>query len=199
MDENLLRQRRNLISISLVIILFNVAGGEIGDTVNLLGGVITGLDKDVLIAAAWVMFGYFLWRYWLYSHTVMHQLERALDLQIASSRDFSNLCFHHNVSAMPNKIIYSLVYTEGQDRLIEQIRHIRFDRNDSSQNLTLWASTSTPDDNCDDSVVLVSVRSDWMWAILFTSFFRSLVFDKAFTDFVLPYLLSISAVLIAVM
>lgn len=65
MDADLLRQRRNLIAISTVLLLFDFADVKI-TKIGVLGTDLLVGDARVLMAAAWLMWLYFFVRYYQY-------------------------------------------------------------------------------------------------------------------------------------
>lgn len=64
MNPDLLRQRRNLIAISAVLLVFDFANVKI-TKVSVLGTELVG-NAQVLMACAWILWGYFLLRYFQY-------------------------------------------------------------------------------------------------------------------------------------
>lgn len=69
MGADLLRQRRNLLVVSLALICVSLAGAEFGNKVGLMGTEITFARKWVLVAGAWVLWAYFFGRYLQYLGT----------------------------------------------------------------------------------------------------------------------------------
>ncbi len=65
MTTGLLRQRRNLISVSIIIILYYVGNIEISQ-LNFLGNRIKLGNPNVISYFLWLLFFYFFYRYWLY-------------------------------------------------------------------------------------------------------------------------------------
>lgn len=65
MDPDILRQRRNLIGLSVALSLFELAGGELTKS-SLFFGVLTFKNTGIVLTLAWASLFYFLWRYWLH-------------------------------------------------------------------------------------------------------------------------------------
>lgn len=63
MDEDLRRQRRNLIAISFVLLVFDFANVTIGK-VSVLGTELLVGNAKVLYSSAWLVWGYFFLRYY---------------------------------------------------------------------------------------------------------------------------------------
>jgi len=64
--------RRNLVVISMGFILFSLGGATLGDgtgkiTITILAGSITFKNPEILVCFAWIMFGWFLFRFWQFS------------------------------------------------------------------------------------------------------------------------------------
>jgi hypothetical protein len=65
MNSDLLRQRRNLIAISTVLLIFDFAHVEVAK-VSVLGTELLVGNTRMLMVCAWVLWGYFLLRYYQY-------------------------------------------------------------------------------------------------------------------------------------
>jgi hypothetical protein len=65
MNQDLLRQRRNLIATSAFLVLFDIANVQVAK-VSLLGNELIIGNVQVLIYSAWCLWGYFLLRYYQY-------------------------------------------------------------------------------------------------------------------------------------
>lgn len=65
MNPDLLRQRRNLIAISVVLLIFDFAKVTI-TKVSVLGTELLVGNAQVLMVCAWILWGYFLLRYYQY-------------------------------------------------------------------------------------------------------------------------------------
>ncbi len=66
MGADLLRQRRNLLVISLALVAVQLAGATFEGKVSIFGAGITFDHPERLLLGAWVLWGYFLLRYWQY-------------------------------------------------------------------------------------------------------------------------------------
>jgi len=65
-DSGLLRQRRNLLLVSITIIIFEIGGGVTIDSVSGLLGTFKLKDPSILLPILWLALPYTMWRYWLY-------------------------------------------------------------------------------------------------------------------------------------
>lgn len=68
MNSDILRQRRNLISISIAISVYQLADGQLTKTSVFFGSILLG-RPEVVLFLAWVALIYFLWRYWVYTRS----------------------------------------------------------------------------------------------------------------------------------
>jgi hypothetical protein len=66
LEPGLLRQRRNLLAISLAICIFYLSGGSIGNISTPFGAIVV-VRPDVIVLAIWIFLVYSIWRYWLYN------------------------------------------------------------------------------------------------------------------------------------
>lgn len=66
MSADLLRQRRNLLITSLTLIAINLAGATLNRDVSVLGASIEFSNPERVVWGAWILWGYFLIRYWQY-------------------------------------------------------------------------------------------------------------------------------------
>lgn len=65
--EGFIRQRRNLIVMSLIVLCIELLGAQF-NTLNLLGNKITINNQNIVHTAMWVILIYYLWRYYQYFH-----------------------------------------------------------------------------------------------------------------------------------
>jgi hypothetical protein len=72
MNADLLRQRRNLIAISAVLLIFDFADVKIAK-ISVLGTELLVGNAQVLMVCAWGLWAYFLLRYYQYLRTEPHQ------------------------------------------------------------------------------------------------------------------------------
>lgn len=66
MNADLLRQRRNLLVTSLTLIAVNLAGATLKTDVSVLGTAVEFANPERIVWGAWVLWAYFLIRYWQY-------------------------------------------------------------------------------------------------------------------------------------
>lgn len=66
MSVDLLRQRRNLLVTSLILIAVNLAGAKLKREISALGAGIEFENPERLLWGVWVLWAYFLARYWQY-------------------------------------------------------------------------------------------------------------------------------------
>lgn len=66
MSADLLRQRRNLLVTSLILIAINLAGAKLKSDVSVLGAAIEFSNPERIVWGVWILWAYFLIRYWQY-------------------------------------------------------------------------------------------------------------------------------------
>lgn len=84
-DRDLDRRRRDLYAISLGLLLFNLAGGTLSSSASTLFGTIAITRPLVLGFGAWVVWVYFVWRFWLASKPAWASYLDDVDAEIESS------------------------------------------------------------------------------------------------------------------
>lgn len=87
MNADILRQRRNLISASIALSVYQLAGKELtkGSTIF---GTFTIDKPEIIISLAWCSLLYFLWRYWMYAQALKKHISKTLnDSPIYSSEE----------------------------------------------------------------------------------------------------------------
>jgi hypothetical protein len=90
MEMELHRQRRNVIGVSLALIVFEIAGGTVKEVSFLEGGIKLD-DAELVVSLSYIALTYLLWRYWLYAkpeHTRFHGL---VDQKIKGSKRYQEL------------------------------------------------------------------------------------------------------------
>lgn len=99
-DGPLLRQRRNLISLSFVLLLFTAGGGDI----KTLFGVHLQ-HAWVAIMFAWIGLGYFWWRYWIFGgKTALNQFQIDCHKHITKNKKLLPLVFKMMRSKNPKLV-----------------------------------------------------------------------------------------------
>jgi hypothetical protein len=82
-------RRRDLYAMSIALLIFNLAGGLLPsatDSTPTMLGSIHITRPLVLLFGAWIMWAYFLWRFWLTARPILGAFFDDIDLQITSSR-----------------------------------------------------------------------------------------------------------------
>lgn len=179
MDEGLLKSRRNLLFISVVLILYDFADVSIGQ-ISILGTNLIVGNPDVLYTFAWILWGYLLLRY-------LQHLAVKPDLDIKSE-------FSAKVSSVANPAIEKIVSTFESSRQYSNYGYAFLHR----EGLT-WSNKLIYYDPVKGKQVRVgSVKVPWSllikaWCIAAAHicFFRPRV-----TDYILPLLTAAGAPLV---
>jgi hypothetical protein len=89
-ESGLLRQRRNLLIISIGIIIFEFGGGALSSVPLGYGNVIL-TKPEVALYFVWASLPYALWRYWLYREPAVAAFDTELINRINSLKSFKSL------------------------------------------------------------------------------------------------------------
>jgi hypothetical protein len=180
LPSGFLRQRRNLIAISLAFLVFEIGGG----TFEKLSFPVIGItleNESVAIWGAWIAMFYFIWRYWLYSEPIRKDFhDNCLDVLVQNIR-FKKLA---------QKVLKE---THGIDRDLPfpSVKRNIFRRSfDYGRQVT--SNSSHEDGNLKGKIAnapFLEVLSLEIWAV-FVAMFRF----RGFSDYVMPYLLAIIAI-----
>jgi len=109
MDLDLHRQRRNLVGVSLGLVVFETAGGTVGN-VSFLDGGVTLSNPELVIVMAYIALAYLLWRYWLYAKPEHQKFRGLVADTILNSSGYHRLVGDH-ISRF--KEISGVAYAEG--------------------------------------------------------------------------------------
>lgn len=180
MDDDILRQRRNLIAISTVLILFDFADVKIAK-VSVLGTELIVGSPNVLIIFTWVIWAYLLLRYYQYWRQdnrslftqTMFETVRGYALLHSNSASFKKAHTPSNRNAIQTDLIF-----DSQWKLRFSITDYLHDQQQvveiSSLNVPIWRTI--------------------YWKIKAALFF--VIHTPHFTDHILPFTLAISAPLV---
>jgi hypothetical protein len=84
-DAGLLRQRRNLLFISISIIIYFLGNAQIVNIPSFFGSVKLE-NQNIIYYGIWIFLFYSIWRYWLYSEPAKDQFGRELNGTFSVSR-----------------------------------------------------------------------------------------------------------------
>lgn len=86
------KRRRDLYAISIGLIVFNVAGGALKSESTQLFGAITITRPLILLLGAWLVWGYFLWQFWLIGRPFLSKLKSDVEAELQSSSEYRQFC-----------------------------------------------------------------------------------------------------------
>ncbi|GAA0715179.1 hypothetical protein [Dokdonella soli] len=86
------RRRRDLYAISLGLLVYNLAGGSLDTSTSTLFGSIHVNRVWVLWVGAWMMWSYFLWRFWLAARPIWLSFLDDVDSTIQTSGRYKEYC-----------------------------------------------------------------------------------------------------------
>jgi hypothetical protein len=84
-DSGLLRQRRNLLFVSISIIIYFLGNAQIISIPSFFGSIKLE-NQNIIYYGVWVFLFYSIWRYWLYSEPAKDQFDRELNGTFSVSR-----------------------------------------------------------------------------------------------------------------
>lgn len=90
MEMELHRQRRNVIGVSLALIVFEIAGGTVKGASFLEGGIKLE-NAELVVSLSYIALTYLLWRYWLYAKPEHTRFRGLVDQKIKESKRFQEL------------------------------------------------------------------------------------------------------------
>lgn len=90
MDTDIHKQRRNLIGVSLGLVIFELSNGKT-ESVSFLGGGIKLESGQSILVLAYVALAYLLWRYWLYAKPLHKEFREVVEDRIVNSKTYNNL------------------------------------------------------------------------------------------------------------
>lgn len=179
MGPDLLRQRRNLLVVSLALIFSNLAGAEFNNKVAVMGTEITFTRSWALLLGAWLLWGYFLIRYLQYAGEIPN-------LGIKRSVHEKMLAYMRRNAGVPTK------RSDGMGQLV--------DYEISGSSFLRWKVTSgeyQPQNSEVDSHDVILGRWIGLWWFLRASTAVALATPKV-TDYVLPIVVACTAPLVCV-
>lgn len=178
MNQDLLRQRRNLIATSAFLLLFDIAHIQVAK-VSLLGNELVIGNVQTLTYSAWCLWGYFFLRYYQYWRAEPDQ-------QIRTS-------FSKHLDSLAR------AYTQSQaiqDRAGQIFNGYKITRS----GLLSWSYTLQGYDPGQGSVVDLKTSSLQLWRLLFWHIKSALhvaLHTPHATDHILPFVIAIAAPIVA--
>jgi len=176
MDEAFLRQRRNLIAMSIGLSLYMLAGGK----VQTLFGV-TLDNPEVALIFAWFGFFYFWWRSKLYQGSPMDGRFKSEQSHYLSIDEYAKTLAHKYLKRKYLKLNLPAIKYEG-DIIIAwtgKLKDLVFSYTNLSQQEEAQIGSKFIPVNKADQVI-----------ILFRLWVLTAMNGKAFTDYFIPYLLA---------
>lgn len=182
------RQRRNLITISLIIIIFILANGQIK---SLFG--VTSLDKEVINSFIGLGFIYSWWRCWVYSEysVLSYMYNDALEL-IEKRKSADNFIYAKDV----DKMFFEYITNKNKEKLGANI-NITIERFTANRiNVGEWniAARYIVDDRSNQQQDII-LKNEW-GAVSFKLMLDVLFKKSSFSDYMLPHLIAISCLLV---
>lgn len=181
MSEGILRQRRNLMVVSLIIILLSFGGVEIQE-VGALGTKLVFAKKDALYIGLWSIFFYFLFRY--YQYFLEEENRGIADAFWAKVNASSFETLRHMAADQHSLKLDQLAGTFLFSQLQKKSRFVRVG--------TVVTGRDSYGSSTNSEYTVNAIR--FIPTLIFASVFVTLN-RSALTDFVLPFLVAVAALL----
>lgn len=196
MEMELHRQRRNVIGVSLALIVFEIAGGTVKD-VSFLGGGIKLDNAELIVSLSYIALTYLLWRYWLYAKPEHARFRGLIDQTIRESKRYQELV-NPLISQFKEKS--GVAFAEGWQEAVDDeekkefvpipvevsLQHKMFTRE-----LVIRVANPKGDFNPDHELHRIPLRR--YEAIRAKALVTVVAADKTFSDLFVPYLLAFVA------
>ena len=197
MKPDILRQRRNLIGISIALSLYYLAGGGFSKS-SLFFGVVEFEKPEIILFLAHCSLVYFLWRYWLHLKPIrsLKGISRNKNAIYQDERHY--LCnLQYELATDKSYLELAKKSLEGGDHkginqftpfLVRDLFKRKLDFSYLSPTKGNTGSISQRPEICIPflSVFIIEVRCQ----------FKTIIKHTSFTDYVLPYWISLAPVLI---
>lgn len=190
LEPGLLRQRRNLLAISLAICIFYLSGGSIGN-ISTPFGTISVARPNVIIFTVWIFLAYSIWRYWLYSEPSRGAFSKDFSDEIYRSKSY-----HRFVAGV---LLPLQTSGQGSDNKIPLIKWGLFSRtldfNKAEQSYEVAGPNSRKylvEHYVNEPILKVSYWK--MFPIELRAGLCAMLRCRSFSDHYLPYISSLTAI-----
>lgn len=197
MDTDIHKQRRNLIGVSLGLVIFELSSGKT-ESITFLGGGIKLSDGQTIITIAYVALAYLLWRYWLYAKPLHQEFRNVVQNKIIDSKSYRDLV-EPLINAFKDKA--GIAYKEGWDAYAgldtpENYTPIPVDSSIeySLFNRQLIISVENPKGEYHPDKESHKISYIKYETIRLKAWLSAITADKTFSDLFIPYALSFLAV-----
>ncbi len=196
LGNSFLRQRRNLMGLSVVLIIFNLFG-EIIDAPIFFRGLMFN-DYELIPVLAYALLFYFLWRYCVYKKLEIPRFHHDITDCLNSDDRFREFI---KQEVGKNETVLEFVYTAKSHVLIEKLgKNVKFTiyscaYTDPNGHRTLMETNYPFDPNANHKdPITATVSITKMVSFFLRATAKSVAKYPGFTDFILPWLLFGSAV-----
>lgn len=190
------RQRRNLIGVSLALVVFEVAGGTVKD-VSFLGGGIKLDNAELVVSLSYLALAYLIWRYWLYAKPEHVRFRELVDQTIKDSKRYQELV---NPLIVQFKEKSSVASAEGRQKAVDDEEKKDFvpvpveasiHRKMFTRELVIRVENRIGDFYPDHKIHRIPLHR--YESIRAKAWVTVVAADKAFSDLFVPYLLAFVA------
>lgn len=174
------RQRRNLIVISLAIIIYIAAGGDIQKG-SILGGTFSIEHKNVILWFGFVAYLYSLWRYWVYLPNIENELKNDFRKSQYKSETYTTI-FENNRPKLRNNAAHPYFSKDNKRWIINYLNTV-------SQTGGITSLTQ----NGGDPPHEIEIRSDEIFSALICIFINMIFHEKSISEYIFPALIALVA------
>ena len=202
MNTDIHKQRRNLLGISLGLIIFQVSSGETGP-ISFLGDGVKLTDGKAIIILAYIALAYSLWRYWLYAKPLHQEFRKLVQERITDSKSLQNFVTPRieafkNEAGIITKENFDAAFTDPNDQeeqipppITTSFKHKLFTH-------TLVISVENTKGEFHPDQVIHKIPYITYESIIFKAWLSIMAADKTFSDLFIPYALCYLAIIAAI-
>lgn len=190
------RQRRNVIRVSLALIVFEISGGTVRD-VSFLGGGIKLDNAELIVCLSYIALMYLLWRYWLYAKLEHARFRRFVDQTIKESKRYQELVnpliaqFRKNLGVAFDEGDQEAVDDEEKKEFVPIPVEVSFHKKMFNRELVIRVANPKGDFNPDHELHRIPLHR--YEAIRAKAWVTVVASDKTFSDLFVPYVLAFVA------
>ncbi|RJG02778.1 hypothetical protein [Noviherbaspirillum sedimenti] len=201
MDTEFQKQRRNLLGVSLGLVVFEFSGGK-AESISFLGGGIKLTDGQAIITLAYISLAYLLWRYWLYARPLHEKFQNEVKERINNSTSYRGLITplvenFKNEAGVAYKDGWNAYHgIETKEKYIPIPVNTLIEKNLFSRKLLISVENSQGEFHPEKEIHNISYAKYEL--ITLKAWLSSMMGDKSFSDLYVPYTLSFLAIASAV-
>lgn len=198
-DPETLRQRRDFYSVSIGLVIFYFAGGSINQDSTLGMLPLHFENPHVFLIAAWIGWGYFLWRYWLHTENIFSDFKEEMDWQ-ATDTWFARRLINTIAKPVNEQQKNYLQMCNQKKPLLCKLNKVNGKARIELVSLSI-NKVSGPGYLSIDQHRWELEKSEilYYYSAKAFGFFKALYKEKTFTNYILPYLIGLITVVVYIL